>query len=395
MLERLRSAPEVAVAAVAALLLVGLFIVLTGGGKENTVTAYFSRAVAIYPKSEVRILGVRVGEVTSVVPSGNSVRVEMKYDAQYKVPAEAKAVIVTPTLTADRFVQLTPAYTSGAALKDGAEIPVQDTGTPIELDRIYKSLSDLTDALGPNGVNKNGTLNKVLKSGSKFFDGQGRNMNTTIVNLSRAIKTFGDGSGDLFSTVSSLNDFTGALAANDDAVASFMQNLGSVSEQLGNEKDELYGALRNLAAVLGKVESFVRTNRSLLTSDVKDLSTVVKILADNKSALEDVLDVGPLALGNLVVAWDPVTSSIGSRITMQNNVLTADQILCALVKDGQLPLADAACTLFKTLLKPLKENAPRSTSSGTTATKSDGTREIRLGDGEGAGNLDELLGALP
>ena len=52
-------------------------------------------------------------------------RVEMEYDAKYKLPADAKAVIVTPTLVADRFVQLTPAYDgSGAAMADGADIPL-------------------------------------------------------------------------------------------------------------------------------------------------------------------------------------------------------------------------------------------------------------------------------
>jgi len=98
-----------------------------------------------------------------VIPEGNSVRVEMKYEAKYDVPAEAKAAVITPTLVADRFVQLTPAYTEGAVMETGADIPLPDTGVPVELDRIYAGLRDLTVALGPNGVNKNGTLNNTLE----------------------------------------------------------------------------------------------------------------------------------------------------------------------------------------------------------------------------------------
>ena len=109
-----------------------------------------------------------------MVPEGNTVRVEMEYDAEYPVPEDAKAVIITPTLTADRFVQLTPAYTDGAKLADDAVIEVEDTGTPIELDRIYKSLSDVTRALGPNGVNKNGTLDNVLARGREVPRRPGR-----------------------------------------------------------------------------------------------------------------------------------------------------------------------------------------------------------------------------
>ena len=158
----------------------------------------------IFPGWEVRILGIPVGEVTAVIPEGNSVRVEMEYDEEYQVPADAQAVIITPTLTADRFVQLTPVFTGGDELQDGDEIAVEDTGTPIELDRIYRSLSDLTRALGPNGVNRDGTLDNVLGSGAKFLDGNGKRINTTVVNLSKAVKVFGDGSGDLFATVRAL-----------------------------------------------------------------------------------------------------------------------------------------------------------------------------------------------
>ena len=75
----------------------------------------------------MRILGVPVGEVTAVVPEGDTVRVDMTYDAEYDLPADAQAVIITPTLTADRFVQLTPTYESGPKLEDGATIEVQDT----------------------------------------------------------------------------------------------------------------------------------------------------------------------------------------------------------------------------------------------------------------------------
>lgn len=352
-IQKLRRLPKLAYVAVAVAVLL-TFLLLARDERQLTVEAHFSRAVAIYPGSEVRILGVKVGEVTAVVPEGSTVRVEMVYDADYPIPADAKAVIVTPSLTADRFVQLTPAYGGGPKLPDGGRIEVQDTGTPIELDRIYRSLTDLTRALGPNGVNKDGTLNEVLAAGSQFLDGQGKKANATLLNLSRALKTFGAGSGELFATVRALSDFTGALATNDAQVDAFMDNLGAVSEQLASDKDELVGALRNLALVLGKVESFVKDNRALVTDTVSDLASIMEIVAGQKDALETVLDVAPSAMGNLLTAYDPVTGTIGSRLNLQGNVLTLDDLLCTLVKNGGLDVADQACALFKTLLGPLR-----------------------------------------
>ena len=166
LLNRLKN-PRVAIVAVALILLVGTFFLVNEPEETKTVTAHFPRAVSVYKGTDVRILGVNVGRVTAVIPEGNSVRVEMEYDAEVKIPKDAKAVVVTPTLVADRFVQLTPVYTEGPVLTDDADIALPDSAVPVELDRIYASLRDLSEALGPNGVNKDGTLNHLLEAGAK------------------------------------------------------------------------------------------------------------------------------------------------------------------------------------------------------------------------------------
>lgn len=378
----------VAVVAVVAILLVGGVLTLLRAPETRTVTAHFDRAVSLFPASEVRILGVPVGEVTAVVPEGDTVRVDMTYDAEHDLPADAQAVIVTPTLTAARFIQLTPTYTSGPKLEDGATIEVEDTGTPIELDRIYKSLNDLTEALGPNGVNRNGTLNNALGAGARFLDGRGQQAHDTIVALSQAAETFGDGSGDLFGTVRALDDFTGALAANDAAVSRFMDDLGAVSQQLAGEKQELAAALANLAAILDKVEGFVRDNREMLTKDVADLARIMKILGSEKKTLETILDIAPSALGNLAVAFDPETSTIGSRLGFNGNVMDLDGQLCTLVRSGQLPSAQQACELFEALLEPVFTQP----AAAAGRPEAPAAQQVRYGSARPAGNLSQLLG---
>jgi phospholipid/cholesterol/gamma-HCH transport system substrate-binding protein len=182
-------------AIVAALLLTATFFVFTGGGSQRTLTAHFSRAVAVYKGSDVRLMGVRIGSVDAVVPEGDSVRVEMSYDATYKLPAGAKAMIVTPTLVADRFVQISPAWTKGAVMQDAADIPLDRTATPMEIDRIYQSLAKLSDSLGKNGVNKTGALDDLISASANALRGQGALANQTINNLAGATEVFGDNSG--------------------------------------------------------------------------------------------------------------------------------------------------------------------------------------------------------
>src|SRR5688500_17696012 len=103
----------VAAIVIAALVVAGaLWWVCTRAGTTK-ITAYFDKSVGIYEGSDVRVLGVKVGSINSVEPQGDQVKVEMRVDRGIDIPADAKAAQVTPSVVADRYVQLTPVYTGG------------------------------------------------------------------------------------------------------------------------------------------------------------------------------------------------------------------------------------------------------------------------------------------
>ena len=113
---------RVALAAVlVAMLVVGVYLVWPSRAGHKVV-GYFTSAVGLYPGDDVRIVGVPVGTVDSIEPRATDVKVTMSVKDGVKVPADAKALIIAPNLVSARFVQLTPAYTGGAAMADGASI---------------------------------------------------------------------------------------------------------------------------------------------------------------------------------------------------------------------------------------------------------------------------------
>lgn len=349
-------------AALALILVVGVLVNVLHSPKEmKTLTAHFPRAVSVYKNTDVRILGVNVGKVTSVIPEGNSVRVEMEYDASYKIPDDAKAAIITPTLVADRFVQLTPVYTGGGVLADGADIALPDTGVPVELDRIYASLQSLTQALGPNGVNADGTLDHLLAAGEKALDGQGSKGNQMIRDLAEAAETFGDGAGPLFETVTHLAEFTQTLARNDTLVRAFMQDLTGVSAMLAEESDELDQAVAAVARAVGSVKDFVTNNRDALATDVSKLTRIMNTIVSEKDNIETAIKIAPVAMGNLHMGFEPVSGTQSSRIGIGGNVWDADGFICALVQQNKLmpaALKNTACGLLEKLIEPLLSSLP-------------------------------------
>ena len=195
-----------------ALVVVGLVTFLFGGSDQKTVTADFPRTVSLYEGSDVRVLGVPVGKVDSVTPSGTQVVVTMHYDADVQLPSDAKAVIVSPSIVGDRFVQLTPAYTGGEVLANGATLTEQRTAVPLELDQIYSSLDDLTVALGPNGANSKGALTDLLDSTARNFGGQGKKFHQTIEDFGKLSGTLADNKDQLFGSVRQLEGFVRTLA---------------------------------------------------------------------------------------------------------------------------------------------------------------------------------------
>ena len=293
--------------------LAGLAALLWPGGGTVSARAEFVRAVGLYEGSDVRILGVKVGEVTAVRPRGDRVVVDFTYADRYKVPADAKAVVVSPSVVSDRYVQLTPVYEGGPTLADGARIELDRTAVPVELDRIFSSLNDLNVALGPEGANKNGALSRLLAVGADNLEGQGSDINRTVEDFSLMLGTLADGKEDLFSTVRNLQVFTTALANSDSQVRAFNQDLASVADQLAAERDDLALALKNLAIALAEVQSFVADNRATLTEDIEGLADISGTLAKQKDAMAEVLEAGPVALSNLALAYNPTSGTLDTR----------------------------------------------------------------------------------
>lgn len=116
------------------LVLVGAVVAFVAAQRSNqlTIQADFERSTGLYVGSDVRIMGVKVGKVTEVTPSGDHVRVTMVLTEHTDVPADAKAALVAPSLVSGRYVQLAPAYTGGPKLADDATIPRERTAVPVE-----------------------------------------------------------------------------------------------------------------------------------------------------------------------------------------------------------------------------------------------------------------------
>jgi virulence factor Mce-like protein len=327
-------------------------LTMFGDEDRKTLTALFPRAISVYEGSDVRVLGVPVGTVDSVTPSGTDVVVTMSYESDVKVPVDAEALIISPSVVGDRYIQLTPAYDGGEVLADNATLEADRTAVPLELDQIYENLDKLNVALGPRGANRNGALSDLLEVTAENFGGQGELLNQTIHDFGQFSETLSDNREELFSSARALQGFISTLAENDATVRRFNQSLSDVSGVLEGEREELAAALKNLSVALTQVSSFVRENREVLGHNIKGLNRVSKVLVKQRAAIDEILDAAPTALNNLALTYNPQAGTLDTRANLQElpNEITADPsvFLCGLV--NQADTSGTACDVIKSAM---------------------------------------------
>ncbi|GAA4659328.1 MCE family protein [Gordonia humi] len=280
------------------------------------VKATFTSAVGIYKGSNVTVLGVDVGKVTKVTPRGEVVDVEMRVNRGVDLPQDVKATQIIPSIVADRYVQLAPAYSGGPKAGSEVTLSTDDTYVPVEIDSIYKNLQKLSKSLGPEGANKRGAVTDLVETAADNLDGNGARLGKAITNLSKAATTLSDGRGDLASTIKNLDVFVGALRENDSQVRQFNKQMASFNTFLAGERDQLGKALDSLSYALGDVATFVADNNDRIGDAIRDLQPTGQALLDNKDHLLEIFTVLPVTVSNLINAYDAESGTLAMRVNL-------------------------------------------------------------------------------
>jgi phospholipid/cholesterol/gamma-HCH transport system substrate-binding protein len=326
-----------------------------GGSGRTTVVGYFADSTGLYNGDDVVILGVRVGKVEKIEPQPSRVKITFWYNSKYRVPAEAKAVILSPSLVTPRSIQLTPAYTGGAVMPTGAVIPQERTAVPVEYDDLRQQLEKLTQTLQPTKPGGTSTLGAFINTAADNLRGQGPDIRDTLVKLSQAISAIGDHSNDLFSTLKNLSILVSALHDSSDLLRQLNQNLAAVTNLLANDPNEVGNAVRDLNDVAGDVRDFVADNRETLGTTSDRLASVSKALNDSLDDVKQILHVAPTAFQNFLNIYQPAQGALTGALGV-NQFANPIQFLCSAIQAASRRGAQESAKLCVQYLAPIFKN---------------------------------------
>jgi phospholipid/cholesterol/gamma-HCH transport system substrate-binding protein len=327
----------------------------TGQAHRTVITAYFANSNGIFVGDEVRILGIPVGKIDAIQPEPQRAKITFWVDAKYKVPADANAVILSPSLVTARVIQLTPPYRGGPLLPDRAVIDQDRTAVPVEWDDFRAQLEKLTQTLQPTEPGGVSTLGALVNTSADNLRGQGANIRRTVIELSALMSSLGDHSNDIFATVRNLAAAADTLHDSTDVMEQLNTNLANVSTLVTNNPTEVADAVTALDTAAAEVTTFVNDNRETLGTTSDKLASVSTALTASLGDIKQALHLLPTTSANFLNTYQPAQAALTGVLAL-NNFANPITFLCGAIQAASRLNNDQSAKLCVQYLAPIIKN---------------------------------------
>ncbi|AIY16213.1 MCE family protein [Pimelobacter simplex] len=250
---------------------------LIGGG--DTYYASFSEAGGLKVKDEVRIAGVRVGQVTSMDLDGNSVKVGFKIKPDTPFGDETRADIKVKTILGSMFLSLEPA--GSGQLAEGTTIPVERTSSPYDVVDAFTGLAETsadidTDQLAASLT----TLADLTRNTPEDF-------RKALSGLSALADTVASRDKEIGSLLQNLHRVSTVLDSRDDDIVALMADADTLFQALLQRKEQIHRLLVSTSTLSTKLTGLIRESRADLKPALDHLDSVLQVIKKNENNLED------------------------------------------------------------------------------------------------------------
>ncbi|WP_183094172.1 MCE family protein [Nocardioides stalactiti] len=225
----------------------------------------------LYPRADVELLGTRVGRVDELRPGpGQATTVVLLIDDGVEISREVRGAVAAKSAIGEGYVALTPLTSGGEVLEDGDVIALEDTTSPIPLERLLGNLDGLARSIPLDD------LETLLRESEVALAGIGPSLGRLV-----------EGGRQLAEdALANIEDVT-ALIRDARKVLTTQVDLAPETRQWTAE----------LAGLLSTIRALDPTLVSLYDTGLRSSTSVTNLLADNQPIL-------PVLLGNLITVTE-------------------------------------------------------------------------------------------
>lgn len=246
-------------------------------GAGTTYRAEFSEAAGLKPGAEVRVAGVKVGQVTGVTLDGNKVLIDYRVSDTW-LGDKTRAGIEIKTLLGSKYLSLDP---QGSKLADPDEvIPLERTSSPYD---VIEAFSDAADSLEEIDSAQLAQSMQVL---SEAFAGTPEGIRGAldgVTRLSQTISTRDDAVRQLFAETRETSQI---VADRDQEFQQLVARSGELLAELNGRRTAIHQLLVQSQEVSKQLSGLVHDNEEQIGPALAELQTFVDLLVKNQENLD-------------------------------------------------------------------------------------------------------------
>ena len=318
----------------------------TSGGGGKKFNAIFTDVTSLNPGDEVRIAGVRVGQVKKIsIVNQRQANVEFQLSDRDWLPASTTANIRYRNLVGQRYIALQEGQgKQGEKINEGATIPVDQTKPAVNLTTLFNGFKPLFQTLSADDVNK--LSFQIIQ----VFQGEGGTVSDLVRNTASLTNTIADKDAVIGNVVDNLNGVLDTVNKHDKDLDSLIVNTQQLVTGLANDRGVVGSAVTSLAGLTDATADLLEPTRPSIQGSISALNGLAGELNRQEPKVDKVLKTLPVKLEKL------------SRIASQGSWF--QYYLCGLdiqVGPGVNPALNLPAAL-PTVNQPLYTNvAPRCT----------------------------------
>jgi phospholipid/cholesterol/gamma-HCH transport system substrate-binding protein len=263
-----------------------------GYGATNTYKAQFTDVTGLVTGDEVRIAGVRVGQVTGIALAPGRqkpvAQVEVQVDKNVPLPSAVQATIRYRNLVGERYIALTEGSGSaGRTMPAGAVIPLARTHPALDLTTLFGGFRPLFQALTPSDVNR--LSYEVIQ----VFQGEGTTVQSLLSHVASLSSSLADKDAVIGSVIDNLTKVLGTVAARDQQLSNLIVSLQEFVTGLATDRAAIFNSLQTINGLADSTTNLLAQARPPLAADIKSLGDLSTNLADSRTVLEKFLQLAP------------------------------------------------------------------------------------------------------
>ena len=249
------------------------------------VKAEFANAAGIQKENQVRVAGIKVGQVKSIEIDGTKVLVTLEIENGIEIPEDAGAQIKLATLLGTKFVAINGVGGGGPFMEDGATIPLEKTSVPYE---IYQASSQGTDVVAKLDGD---ALNNLLVKLTEVVRSARTDVGHALEGLNELGGQLNAKEADFKALMAGADDLTKLLSDEGDEIVALIDSSNDVLSALAQQREEIQSLLESAKIMSADLTEVLQENRGNVDSILADLDSALTVLEGNIDDIDMALEV--------------------------------------------------------------------------------------------------------